>query len=245
MSPLPPFPPSELSHTVDNLALLPYVLPSRWRTKRRSKRKRTLPSSSSGQYEVSATPSDGYLSSVSVRSLVFLLLKNVDFFLPACAELGLVSQQIHKFGRDPSHYASLMWKNDLGLLLAAVIVSLLVTIFHYQLGLGGVYLFFCAFSCFLSVFVSACYFLLLAQALTSHSAGIIFFSLVLAVFFATGAGIIRGVTPFRGTSCGKAANLYPVIWQPFVGECRRIVSIQAIAWTLCTFFWGELCDPQC
>ena len=99
---------------------------------------------------------------------------------------------------------------------------------------------FCTFSHFLSVFISACYFLLLRQALTSHSAGIIFFSLVLAVFFATGAGIIRGVTPFRGTSCGKAANLYPVIWQPFVGECRRIVSIQAIAWTLCTFFGGEV-----
>ena len=97
---------------------------------------------------------------------------------------------------------------------------------------------FFALSHIFSVFISACYFLLLRQALTSHPAGIIFFSLVLAVFFATGAGIIRGVTPFRGTSCGKAVDLYPVIWQPFVGECRRIVSIQAIAWTLCTFFGG-------
>jgi hypothetical protein len=44
-----------------------------------------------------------------------------------------------------------MWKNDLGLLLAAVILSLLVTIFHYQLGLGGVYQFF-ALSHILSVF---------------------------------------------------------------------------------------------
>ncbi|EDR10893.1 uncharacterized protein LACBIDRAFT_315853 [Laccaria bicolor S238N-H82] len=133
----------------------------------------------------------------SIRSISYIIGWVLIFSL-TCAELGLVSQQIHKFGRETSHYASLMWKNDLGLLLAAVIVSLLVTIFHYQLGLGA----------------------------------IIFFSLVLSVFFATGAGIIRGATPFRGTSCGNAVDLYPVIWQPFVGECRRIVSIQAIAWTL-------------
>ena len=115
--------------------------------------KRTPPSSSSGQYEVSATPSDGYLSSVSVRLPVFFfLLLKIGDLLPACAELGLVSQQIHKFGRDPSHYASLMWKNDLGLLLAAVIVSLLVTIFHYQLGLGGAYLLFFVLSHIFSLF---------------------------------------------------------------------------------------------
>jgi hypothetical protein len=138
-----------------------------------------------------------------------------------------------------------MWKNDLGLLLAAVILSLLVTIFHYQLGLGGVYHFFALSHIFsLFSFLLAIFFFFFETSSNSHSPGIIFFSLVLSVFFATGAGIIRGVTPFRGTSCGKAVDLYPIIWQPFVDECSRIVSIQAIAWTLCTFFFG-LCNIRC
>jgi len=60
-----------------------------------------------------------------------------------------------------------------------------------------------------------------------------FFSLVLAVFFGVGAGIIQVVTPSRGASCGNTVGLYKSKWQPYVPECSRIVSIEAITWALC------------
>ncbi|KAF8995107.1 hypothetical protein BDQ17DRAFT_1366023 [Cyathus striatus] len=92
------------------------------------------------------------------------------------------------------------YKNGLGLLLAAVIVSLLFTIFHYWASVGAVSI------------VAA---------------------LALAVMFGTGAGIIQRTTPFKGTSCGrKGVDGYPEIWQPYVQECSRIVTIQALAWAL-------------
>ncbi|KAH9479940.1 hypothetical protein JR316_0008537 [Psilocybe cubensis] len=137
----------------------------------------------------------------SIRSILYLI-GFVLIFALTCAELGLVSQQIHKYGRFAENYASLQYKNVLGLLLCACLVSLLVTIFHLFLNVG---------------FVA-------------------FFSLVLAVFFGTGAGVIRTATPFRGTSCGRPADAYPEKWQRFAHECSRIVSIEAVAWSL----WGFL-----
>jgi hypothetical protein len=73
-----------------------------------------------------------------VPGLRSILYATTFFFLFAftVAELGLVSQQLHKYGNTYQHYASMEYKNGLGLLLAAVIVSLLFTIFHYWTSVG-------------------------------------------------------------------------------------------------------------
>lgn len=64
---------------------------------------------------------------------------------------------------------------------------------------------------------------------------LVFFSLCLAVFFGTVAGIFRTATPFRGTSCGAPVDSFPEKWQPYVHECSRIVTMQGISWSLCKF----------
>ncbi|KAF8883492.1 hypothetical protein CPB84DRAFT_188476 [Gymnopilus junonius] len=146
----------------------------------------------------------------SLRSLLYAIGFSLIFMF-TCIELGFVSQQIHKYGRWSWNYASLEYRNSLGLLLTAVIVSLLVAIFHFWLPLGMTTL----------------------------------LTLILAVFFGTGGGIIRTVTPFRGTSCRtKRVDEYPPKWQPFAHECSRVIVIEAFAWALFalyTFmFFGSL-----
>ncbi|KAF8958678.1 hypothetical protein BDZ97DRAFT_1840841 [Flammula alnicola] len=71
----------------------------------------------------------------SIRSILYALGFFLIFSL-TCAELGLVSQQIHKFGRFAENYASLEYKNSLGLLLAAVIISLLLCFAHFWTPVG-------------------------------------------------------------------------------------------------------------
>ena len=140
----------------------------------------------------------------------------------ACVNLGLASQQIHKYGRFAENYASLQYKNALGLLLAAVIISLLVCLFHLFLPLGSTH--------------PLSYFIIYKQVslMSWHSPTVlVFFSLCLAVFFGTVAGIFRTATPFRGTSCGAPVDSYPEKWQPYVRECSRIVTMQGISWSLC------------
>jgi len=77
-----------------------------------------------------------------------------------------------------------MWKNDLGLLLAAVILSLLVTIFHYRLGIGGVHHFFDIFSLFsfLLAFFFFWFFVFLRQAQTRTLRDHLFFLGALRIF---------------------------------------------------------------
>jgi hypothetical protein len=60
---------------------------------------------------------------------------------------------------------------------------------------------------------------------------------MLAVFWGTGAGLLRTGTPYRGTSCiPRAAEHYPPVFQPFAGLCKKVVTIEAIAWTECSSF---------
>ncbi len=66
--------------------------------------------------------------------------------------------------------------------------------------------------------------------------GTAFTSLILSVFFGTVAGIFRVTTPFRGTHCGRPADFYPVIWRPWFQECSAVVAMEAIAWSLCTYY---------
>ncbi|KAK2460938.1 hypothetical protein APHAL10511_007408 [Amanita phalloides] len=59
-----------------------------------------------------------------------------------------------------------------------------------------------------------------------------FISLILAVFWGVGAGLLRTGTPYRGTNCTTHAHAkYPPAFQPFAGLCKKVVTIQAIAWT--------------
>ncbi|TFK23875.1 hypothetical protein FA15DRAFT_641893 [Coprinopsis marcescibilis] len=63
-------------------------------------------------------------------------------------------------------------------------------------------------------------------------------ALIAALFFATGAGVVFRTTPFRGHACHRTpASAYPAAWQPYAGECGRIVAIQGLAWALfATYF---------
>jgi len=147
------------------------------------------------------------------------------FLLPACVNLGLVSEQIHTYGRFAENYASLQYKNALGLLLVAVIVSLLVCLFHLFLPLGSTHPPFYLKTSFINVL----------HLFRNFLTVLVFFSLCLAVFFGTVAGIFRTATPFRGTSCGAPVDSFPEKWQPYVHECSRIVTMQGISWSLCKF----------
>ena len=147
-----------------------------------------------------------------------------NFPCPACAELGLVSQQIHKYGRFAENWASLQYRNVVGLLLCAVIVSLLITIFHFYLSIA------CTVSR-LPLFNRFSYLMIF-----SFNLVVAFFSLILSVFFGIGGGVIRTTTPFH-RSCSTPTENYPEKWQRFAGECTRIVAMQGISWALCTSFF--------
>ncbi|KIJ41959.1 hypothetical protein M422DRAFT_254982 [Sphaerobolus stellatus SS14] len=69
------------------------------------------------------------------RSIFYLTLWVLIFALTV-SELGLVSQQIHKYGRNAENYASLQYKNSLGLLLCAVLVSLILSLTHFKANFG-------------------------------------------------------------------------------------------------------------
>ncbi|KJA14164.1 hypothetical protein HYPSUDRAFT_49374 [Hypholoma sublateritium FD-334 SS-4] len=72
----------------------------------------------------------------STRSWIYLATFILIFCL-TCAELGLVSQQIHKYGRWTFNYATLQYKNAIGLLLCACLISLLLCLGHYWIAVGG------------------------------------------------------------------------------------------------------------
>ncbi|KDR66737.1 hypothetical protein GALMADRAFT_106133 [Galerina marginata CBS 339.88] len=138
----------------------------------------------------------------SIRSILYAITFFLIFCL-TCAELGLVSQQIHKYGRYAENYASLQYKNVLGLLLCAVIISLLLCLTHFFIPIGF----------------------------------LVFIALILAIFFGVGGGVIRTATPYRGTSCNRPVGDYPIAWQPYAHECSRVVTIQALSWTLFALYF--------
>ncbi|KAM6504301.1 hypothetical protein JOM56_001244 [Amanita muscaria] len=61
-------------------------------------------------------------------------------------------------------------------------------------------------------------------------------SFILAVFWGTGAGLLRTGTPYRGDCASRLANTYPTVWQPYADLCTRVIVIEALAWSL----WGIL-----
>ncbi|KAF8661993.1 hypothetical protein AX14_007132, partial [Amanita brunnescens Koide BX004] len=63
-------------------------------------------------------------------------------------------------------------------------------------------------------------------------AAVPFISLILAIFWGVGAGLLRTGTPYRGTRCTTHGHAhYPPAFQPFGGLCKKVISIEAIAWT--------------
>lgn len=71
----------------------------------------------------------------STRQILWFTLFALYFCLTA-AELGLVSEQMHKHGNDASGWPNLQLKNAFGLLLFNCIFSLLFVLGHWALGLG-------------------------------------------------------------------------------------------------------------
>ncbi|WWD17732.1 hypothetical protein CI109_102173 [Kwoniella shandongensis] len=63
-------------------------------------------------------------------AVFFILWFAIDVSL-----LGLVSQQIHKYGQEQSNYPSGKYQHALGLLLFSTLIGLLFSIFHWALGL--------------------------------------------------------------------------------------------------------------
>ncbi|OWZ31226.1 hypothetical protein LQV05_002903 [Cryptococcus neoformans] len=71
----------------------------------------------------------------STRHIFYVVL----FTLWICIDialLGLVSEQIHKYGRYRENYPTGKYQNALGLLLFSTIIGLLFGIFHWALGLA-------------------------------------------------------------------------------------------------------------
>ncbi|KAJ3531161.1 hypothetical protein NMY22_g8272 [Coprinellus aureogranulatus] len=103
----------------------------------------------------------------------------------------------------------MQYKHALGLLLFAVLVSLLLMLGHPWVG-----------PAFIAVW-----------------------SFILAVFFGTGAGIIWQNTGlfWKGTGC-RPAEVLPPNWRPYARECGRVVTIQAVAWSLCEVGLGGFED---
>ncbi|KAI5480693.1 hypothetical protein MNV49_007620 [Pseudohyphozyma bogoriensis] len=65
----------------------------------------------------------------STRQILYFVTFTL-FGVLAAVEIGLVAQQLHDYGNQASNYPSLEYKNVIGLLLFAGIVSLLTVIGH-------------------------------------------------------------------------------------------------------------------
>ncbi|WVQ97565.1 hypothetical protein IAU59_004679 [Kwoniella sp. CBS 9459] len=72
----------------------------------------------------------------STARQVFYACFFILWFCIDVAELGLVSQQIHKHGRETADWPTGKVQHAMGLLLFSTIFGLLFCIFHWALGLG-------------------------------------------------------------------------------------------------------------
>ncbi|RXK36510.1 hypothetical protein M231_06232 [Tremella mesenterica] len=71
----------------------------------------------------------------STSRQIFWFILFVLFIAVDVAELGLVSQQIHKYGRYAQNWPTGQYQHAMGLLLFSSIISLLFGIFHWALSL--------------------------------------------------------------------------------------------------------------
>ena len=76
-----------------------------------------------------------HIFAFSLRSVLYLLAF-IWIFCFTVAELGLVSNQLHKYGDDYTNYGTKAYKHALGLLLFSTIASLLVLLAHPFVSVG-------------------------------------------------------------------------------------------------------------
>jgi len=67
-----------------------------------------------------------------------------------------------------------------------------------------------------------------------------FWAFVFCIFWGTSAGVLNRVVPFESHNCDSGANTFAPKWQPWQHQCKELVALQAIAWSLWgifLFFW--------
>ncbi|KAF5328254.1 hypothetical protein D9619_013391 [Psilocybe cf. subviscida] len=79
-------------------------------------------------------PADNRTFVRSRRSILYAIGFALIFAI-TCADLALISQQLHKYGNHSSNYPSTEYRNVLGLGVAAAVVSLLLCFLHFRLRL--------------------------------------------------------------------------------------------------------------
>jgi vacuolar-type H+-ATPase subunit I/STV1 len=58
---------------------------------------------------------------------------------------------------------------------------------------------------------------------------------ITGVFAGTGAGILHQ-SPFgKSLNCQKPDSFFPEAYQPYIGDCARVMAISGLAWALCKF----------
>ncbi|WWC99844.1 hypothetical protein V866_006752 [Kwoniella sp. B9012] len=83
----------------------------------------------------SSRPRPSVKSIFSTSRQAFYASFFILWFCIDVAELGLVSQQIHKYGRFAENWPTGKYQHAMGLLLFTTIIGLLFSIFHWALGL--------------------------------------------------------------------------------------------------------------
>jgi hypothetical protein len=187
-----------------------------------------------------ATPRRGLFA--TRRQIAFFAF----FILWLCIDisaLGLVSQQIHKYGNSYLNYPSGMYYHALGLLLFTSIVGLLYGLFHAWLNLPLMMIIFFVSWILDPVRIGTCcahrlplcrcsvYFGAPAPASSSPQyAHIVFHSCLELVV----DGLASLPQPFgHGLQCGNPVERFPPNYRPFVHECSRITAISGLAWAMC------------
>ncbi|KAG5716870.1 hypothetical protein E4T56_gene3386 [Termitomyces sp. T112] len=136
-------------------------------------------------------------------------------FCFAVAELGLVSQQLHRGGNDIENYGNMMFKHILGILLFSIILVFLMCIGHFYAPLGLM-----------------AFFVLSAAVFWGVGAGVTFQSCPYRVF---NCGDSDPQITFAGTRWAE---------ERFFSQCSRIVAIQGLAWAewglLVMMFFGMI-----
>ncbi|WRT64300.1 uncharacterized protein IL334_001231 [Kwoniella shivajii] len=83
-----------------------------------------------------ATPRPSIRKIFGIGRQIFWASFFILWFCIDVAELGLVSQQIHKYGRETADWPTGEFYHAIGLLLFSTIIGLLFCIFHWAVGLS-------------------------------------------------------------------------------------------------------------
>ncbi|GMK57168.1 hypothetical protein CspeluHIS016_0400020 [Cutaneotrichosporon spelunceum] len=143
-------------------------------------------------------PKSRLASTFSTGRQIFIFCFYIFYLAFNIAFLGMVSDQLHRYGNVWTNYPDGRWYHSLGL-------GLFIGIFFTMVGMGHAWLnhpllMFC------------------------HFAGAVMSGVVAGLFTATPFG--------HGLQCSNPVDSFPAKYQPFLGECRKITAITALAWTM-------------